>query len=425
MTRPGPFPLPFAPLHLLVSLGLLGSLACEGQPGSGAQVERRDSAGIEIILTDSPGWEGEEGLELDTRSVLRIGTAMGEEPYLFSGPLRAVHLSSGATVVLDEELDQLRWFDAAGRHVRSVGRSGEGPGEFVHPNALLLLPADSLLVFDEAHPRLTLYDSVGDLAGTWSLEPPPAEMTGHIHYHRPAPFGRLADGRTLHLASRSQGRMGLVRRTAVVLAFDKTGRWLGPLLEFPGGDWWMERIPGGIRSRIRGAADRKAQAATDGNVVYAGNGDEYRIRAYGSDGALDRILGRTVDPTPASRAQVDSALAGWRAEAPDLSPEEERQFERRLSQVERQWEEHLADHETMPAFHGLRTDGAERLWVRTSYHEYHYDVFSPRGVWLGTLHLPAEPLFLGEGEVILTDRDSLGTPFVEIVPLVSSSENVF
>jgi len=246
MTRPGPFPVPFAPLHLLVSLGLLVSLACEGQPGPGAQVERRDSAGIEIILSDSPGWEGEEGLELDTRSALRIGTAMGEEPYLFSGPLRAVHLSSGATVVLDEGLNELRWFDAAGRRVRSVGRSGEGPGEFVHPSTLLRLPADSLLVFDEAHPRVTLYDSAGDRAGTWNLEPPPAEMTGRIQYHRPAPFGRLADGRTLHLASWSQERMGLTRRTAVVLAFDKTGRWLGPLLEFPGGDWFMERIPGGL-----------------------------------------------------------------------------------------------------------------------------------------------------------------------------------
>ncbi|MGH9720845.1 MAG: 6-bladed beta-propeller [Bryobacteraceae bacterium] len=39
-------------------------------------------------------------------------------------------------------------FDSKGQYVRTIGRKGSGPGEFVRPNELFMLPGDSVLVLD-------------------------------------------------------------------------------------------------------------------------------------------------------------------------------------------------------------------------------------------------------------------------------------
>ena len=178
----------------------------------------------------------------------------------------------------------------------------------------------------------------------------------------------------------------------------------------------MESIPGGRRS-VQGLGDRSAMAATDGETVYVGNGDDYSIQAYGSDGTLKKIIRRRVDPNPANQAQVDSALARMR-EAGDEVPESRRAaFERRLLGREAALEERLSHYETMPAFFTVAVDQGKRLWVRISAHRFRYDVFSPEGVWIRSVTLPSEPLFLGASDALFSRTDDLGVPLVEVYPL--------
>lgn len=47
-------------------------------------------------------------------------------------------------------------FDARGRFVQAIGRSGDGPGEFRNPVAVVVSPADSVYVFDGQTGRLTV-----------------------------------------------------------------------------------------------------------------------------------------------------------------------------------------------------------------------------------------------------------------------------
>ncbi|MEX2284493.1 MAG: 6-bladed beta-propeller [Gemmatimonadota bacterium] len=68
----------------------------------------------------------------------------------------------------------IKVFDASGRYLRTIGRSGQGPGEFHSIAALMVTPGDSLLVVDNGNRRLTVYSPAFALVRTTVLnfDPP-------------------------------------------------------------------------------------------------------------------------------------------------------------------------------------------------------------------------------------------------------------
>src|SRR5690606_5816123 len=92
----------------------------------------RDSAGVRVVRNLAPAWSGsaEDAWSLSLEPILEIGVLEGDPAYMFSqmrGPRR---LSDGSIVVLDGATSEVRIFDAEGRHLRTFGRKGQGPGEF-------------------------------------------------------------------------------------------------------------------------------------------------------------------------------------------------------------------------------------------------------------------------------------------------------
>lgn len=173
------------PLVGIITLRCLLFPACEADPNPHL-AQSRDSAGIQIIENPPPvDGEGAMGGAIPPR--IQIGAVAGEEAHLFRGPSYAVQLVSGGIVVLDGGLDEIRWFNAEGIHLHTAGGQGEGPGKFRNPRGLLLLPGDSILVHDEAFPRLALLGPDGSTVRTWNLEAPPADLVGQINDPR-APF---------------------------------------------------------------------------------------------------------------------------------------------------------------------------------------------------------------------------------------------
>ncbi len=64
--------------------------------------------------------------------------------------------------MLDQQANELRIFGADGRHVRSVGRTGEGPGDYLRANGLLWMAPDTLVVVDQSGGRYSLLTAEGD-----------------------------------------------------------------------------------------------------------------------------------------------------------------------------------------------------------------------------------------------------------------------
>ena len=128
---------------LLLTATMLSFSTIGLTPVVGQQV--RDSAGIRIVENARAAWSATEAMRLGGSPALVIGSRP-EAPYEFSRVVGALRLTDGRIVVADGASLELRFFDPAGTFMRSVGRRGEGPGEFRRMGSLVRLPGDTLAV---------------------------------------------------------------------------------------------------------------------------------------------------------------------------------------------------------------------------------------------------------------------------------------
>jgi hypothetical protein len=144
------------------ALWLTAALAAcaPGEPAvSGVTIT--DSAGVRITVSAPvPGtWA-----RVDTVPVLSLGGADVTGPTLFSNTRGVLLDRRGRLWVADGQSGELRIFGPDGSFVKSVGRRGEGPGEFVGIRLLGAFRGDSVAVWDDAQGRLTILDPEGGLA---------------------------------------------------------------------------------------------------------------------------------------------------------------------------------------------------------------------------------------------------------------------
>jgi len=98
--------------------------------------------------------------QLSVDTLLTIGDdESAEAEYLFGTPDRLVRAPTGLLFVSDQQLQHIRVYDAQGAFVRKLGQRGEGPGEFERPTVLLVSENRKLLVRDERHHRVTIFDA--------------------------------------------------------------------------------------------------------------------------------------------------------------------------------------------------------------------------------------------------------------------------
>lgn len=87
----------------------------------------------------------------------RTGTLLEADSVpFFSDPSTAVVTQADEIVFIDQSNSQVAVFDSTGRQTASLGRRGQGPGEFLSPQAIFSLHADTLAVFDRQKLAVTL-----------------------------------------------------------------------------------------------------------------------------------------------------------------------------------------------------------------------------------------------------------------------------
>lgn len=252
---------------------------------------------------------------LTAREVLRLGSVGGDGPDVF-GRVDYVGLDAGGLLyVLDGIAQEMRVFDLEGRHVRSLGGEGEGPGEFVAASGAAFHPDGSLWVWDPRQQRLSVFDSLGELRETIARE---WRTYGVPWVGRFDEAGRLLDVAVAYpgldprrAATRSfEALTRAVRHDALARPVDS----LPPLM--------VERtaFAGNYRVPFEGGLVSAFEA--DG-TSWSSHGPSYRLLRVSATG--DTLLGVVLDapPVPVSSAERDSAIASYRlpAEAPALDPD--------------------------------------------------------------------------------------------------------
>jgi len=132
-----------------------------------------DSGGVVITLT-TYGADGDSVVTTERRALAEepqgwsvapnpaVVFGAGEDPESALGqPVDALRLPNGDVLVADTRLPGIRWYDAAGTYVRTVGRSGEGPGEFRWVSWVEQWTGDSISVYDPGLHRISIFGPDG------------------------------------------------------------------------------------------------------------------------------------------------------------------------------------------------------------------------------------------------------------------------
>ena len=220
-------------------LAVAAVVGCEAAPQPGADVTEQ----THIVIAGEPTCPGctialvdvaELGSPDDPASVRPDGAARmclvarhGAGRYLMSGPV------GGGQVFV---------YSADGQWLESLGRAGEGPGEFGRNLALVPGPADSVYVVDNSQYRVSLLDPDGDFVRSFMIPGQAvahaALASGNLLFHF-RPSGRPGDDRALfHMMDPSGqplARFGTSTREDV-----ETDQWV--VSSHPTGGFWTGSV---------------------------------------------------------------------------------------------------------------------------------------------------------------------------------------
>lgn len=389
---------------LLTALGL----GCSGGSET-TRVTRTDSAGVEVVESAGAGWPAGSAWKLAAAPAVEIGDAAGPEEERLFRVRDAARLSGGRIVVLNAGSHELRIYDAGGRHLRSVGSEGRGPGEFRNL-ARMAVSGDTILAFDPSARRVSVFLTDGTLVRTFPLERPRDRTS-------PSYVGRLPDGSIVsRVTDFSDGLEGgetqVVRRPVLFFVHGPDGSPRDSLASFPGQRRYVRRSGNAIQIRTVPFEPRPV-AAVGEDRIYLGDGREHAIDVRSADGRLLRSLRVDREPAPVTEDLRESYVQRQLQEAEDV--EERRSLRRTYAD--------MPFGERVPAYTDLLVDDVGNLWVEEPMlpgdSTRTWTVFDSTGALLGPVDMPPRFSLMAAGDdwVLGRREDELGVERVELIPL--------
>lgn len=399
--------------------GLLLVAGCAAADGAGDWQGTRETlpnGAVRVTNTAQGVWSEDDGWRLVPE--LQIGVIEGAEPFMFSAIMGVEADDEGRIYVLDRQANELRIFGADGSHVRTVGRSGGGPGEYASANGLRWLTPDSLLVIDQRGSRYTVLTRDGDYVRSvprslgffgWAFT---GGRRGGVLYEqtsigsddarRPVLIGTsLVDDASPLEASPAIDASAAERAPGAppppATAMDTVAL---PVTPAPGYESFSVRTErGGMVMAVPFAPGAIYRLDDDGHLWH-GHGSEFRLFRSTFDG--DTLLEIVLDavPTPVT----DQEMADWES---DRGVAQFREMGGRLDldRIPR----------TKPHFNDIHVAPDGHIWVSIPSEPgtTQFAVFEADGRYLGRLHLsevardPIVPLVVRNDRLYLVGRDDL------------------
>jgi hypothetical protein len=274
---------------LALALGLILSIVT-GIPLSLAQNEQpRDKqnssvSSNQIRVINNPREPEYGSLILDLQEEISIGRD-DDKNYLF-WLIHDVQVDDEGCIYVDDSRNgRIQVFDRNGKYLKTIGRQGQGPGEFTLLTRLRILPrAGRLYVRDSGTRRISFFNLLGNYLGS---VPTPYAIV--LDFYPLETLELIAD---LSVFSES----GLTE-THFLAKIDTKGTVVKELTRFLSNPW-VERTSGGIGGGNTGYEFRLYLAPVGREQFVYGFSKEYRLTVVDRDlKALCQI--NKVEPTPA------------------------------------------------------------------------------------------------------------------------------
>lgn len=352
-----------------VAFAVVAISGCASESGSGLarpEIDTLPNGVVTVHNTGPAGWADTNGWRL-VETARIVASDSGETAIV--NPSGIVVDGAGRLYVEERAPVGIKVFDRSGAFVRTIGREGDGPGEYRAP--IMGLHGSHLIVHDPSLARLTVYDTSGALLRSWP--------SACCHYRSIAVDG---DGRIL-VAAPSEAKP---QSSAAFLRFTVDGALIDTVWVPKGGEpkFWEVRVKGGAMRRFIPFAPGDFVSFTpDGMMAHAWSAD-YRYAIIRPPNDTVRIVSKAWTPVERPESQRRAVFA-------EIVESQTKQLGAEL--VARHY--HFDD---IPAaatpMNSLDIDPAGYAWVgiytgdtlRVS-----YDVFDPAGVYLGRVVAPWQP----------------------------------
>lgn len=388
---------------------ILAFAACESSdtaPG----LMTADSAGVQIVTSDPLG--SDAACSLSEEPVFAVGEEGGDESFLFSEVIGLGRLSDGSVAAIDRRSNEIRIFADDGRHLRSMGGSGEGPGEFSNAWFLWVLPGDTLWVGDWRPWRYNVFTSAGDFVKAVPMTPA---------YPNSSQWGGVLDN-GVSVNVRNGGPLEpsfVIPDTLIVEAHDTDGRLVSTIARVPDVAHGMtgKSKALGINLVLRPLFAARAMADAAGTTVATGHGGSPEVRLL--DGAFQ--LRRIVRWSDSGREVTPADVRAWRDNYSESRGGRNSDRWSQFDDVRVDPEIPAADF--FPAFTYIMLGRDGRLWVlpyqRPGQNRRGFMAFQPDGTFL--CHLTQPPSFnvleFGADYALGVEVDELGVQTVAMYQL--------
>ena len=387
--------------------------SCETEsPSPSPAREVLPNGAVVVRYSDLPAIGSVDRTVTEAQVDLGFGRLEGGDPNLVFGDIRGIQAASDGTIyVLDRQALEVRVFDSGGQYLRTIVRRGEGPGEIMDANGILLSRDTLLWIHDTRRWTIIGVDLSGEeirrfinpvrsYTPTWTgafdnpgrywndifhsddgpTGPPPpglSSSTGH-HYYK-----------SYDLSSGVIDSVYLGEVSLRSYAYSTPDHQLFFPLWFEASDLFAVNPFGGFW-RANTASYRIARVDEDGDTVVVVEAEMLAQPVTDEDRAA--YVESFVEPPPDLRRHA--------AEVAALLPD------------------------VKPVLAGMFVDDEGVLWVQRvvpSDAPAFYDRFSAEGGYLGSVRLAFEPargrIWVQRGNVYSWIVDELGVPYVVRAPV--------
>ena len=279
MTRSYPFTRPPSIAAASTALTVLLASACD-QSAAPATTVGGDGAGVRSVTVDPSALDA--ACSLGNEPTFYVGQSEDDAGQWFSRVLGVARLSDGSVAIADDYSMEVRIFDPEGAHVRSMGREGEGPGEFKRLWLMWRLPGDTLWVGDYRPWRYQVYAPTGEWIRTVTPDPP--------YLNPPHGGGVLANGISINTRGEiTESADFSAPELRHVEAHAADGKLLG-IVGTVAGRTFGEVDDGSLNYRLSPWFDSSPSIDAAGRTVIIANGRDPEVRVLDDEMRLRLII---------------------------------------------------------------------------------------------------------------------------------------
>jgi hypothetical protein len=311
---------------------------------------------------------------------------------------RPIHLqldSQGFIYVMDWGDTNIKVFDQSGKQVRTVGKKGQGPGEFDTPAYFKIGKNDRIVLLDGRQHRISILNTDGSYVSGFRIE-------GFCYEIDTDADNRIYLGELGLPEVKVFNTFQLIERDKTIFRYDENGE-----NRFDFGKHKAEKVLRKVTQTSRGTSSISSQSREAYTTVWMISPDQRLFMGYNQDYMI-------------SVYDLDYNLLF--------------KFGREFAKIKHpHYAPDRAHPEYYPAFYSryFFFDDEGNLWLRQYVEEgiedSIYDVFSPEGIYLKQVHAP-HPIFeLWKGKaytIIRTEEDFLVLKCFQLVEL-EEEDNAF